>query len=191
VVHGFYAPWCGFCLKFEPIYESVAKEVRDQGVRLAKIDGDKHKDLAMRFQISGFPTIYHVHDGNVRLYDGGRTKEDLIQFVQYDYRNIQPLTFFSSPLSLFGKVIGFVAVGAVLLLDIFEKLRDVYGVSVPILIGAGILLAVLICLVTILVVDFLIQFALSFVRKKPASKSSGKSTKPTTKLSPKETKKKQ
>lgn len=41
----FYAPWCGYCKRLEPIYEEVAAELLsgDSGVKVARVDGSAYK----------------------------------------------------------------------------------------------------------------------------------------------------
>eukprot|EP01088_Endostelium_zonatum_P020588 TRINITY_DN7663_c0_g1_i1.p1 TRINITY_DN7663_c0_g1~~TRINITY_DN7663_c0_g1_i1.p1 ORF type:complete len:108 (+),score=17.39 TRINITY_DN7663_c0_g1_i1:26-349(+) len=43
----FYAPWCGHCKKLIPTYEEVATNLEGD-VNVAKVDGSKHKGLAIR-----------------------------------------------------------------------------------------------------------------------------------------------
>ncbi|KAL2941139.1 putative protein disulfide-isomerase A6 [Bienertia sinuspersici] len=54
----FYAPWCGHCKSLAPIYEKVASAYKsEEDVVIANLDADKHRDLAEKYGISGFPTL--------------------------------------------------------------------------------------------------------------------------------------
>lgn len=46
-----------------------------------QVDCDEHKDLAQQYGVSGFPTIKLLKDGKVIDYGGGRTADDIIQYV--------------------------------------------------------------------------------------------------------------
>ena len=41
----FYAPWCGHCEKFHPIYEEIASELTNLGHTVAKVDAIKEQPL--------------------------------------------------------------------------------------------------------------------------------------------------
>ena len=80
----FYAPWCGHCQRLRPLYESVAKEIQsleDVKVGVAKVDATVEKALASRFPLKGYPTIYFIKDGAVRLYQGSRSLRDFVDFA--------------------------------------------------------------------------------------------------------------
>ncbi|KAK9162285.1 hypothetical protein Syun_003187 [Stephania yunnanensis] len=80
----FYAPWCGHCQKLAPILEEVAISFQgDENVVIAKIDATANDIPSGVFDVKGYPTLYFKSaDGNVVQYEGDRTKEDLIQFIQ-------------------------------------------------------------------------------------------------------------
>ncbi|CAF3957073.1 unnamed protein product [Rotaria magnacalcarata] len=52
----FYAPWCGHCHQFSPIFEGVARRL-DGKVNLGKINCDNHRQICERVSIHAYPTI--------------------------------------------------------------------------------------------------------------------------------------
>eukprot|EP01022_Parablepharisma_sp_SALTPOND_P034057 TRINITY_DN903_c0_g1_i2.p1 TRINITY_DN903_c0_g1~~TRINITY_DN903_c0_g1_i2.p1 ORF type:complete len:784 (-),score=123.18 TRINITY_DN903_c0_g1_i2:33-2384(-) len=78
-----YAPWCGHCKKLAPDYKKAALYAKKEGKPyiLAEIDGTIHRKAMSHFNVSGYPTLKLIHDGNVVEYQGGRTFEDLIKFL--------------------------------------------------------------------------------------------------------------
>lgn len=51
----FWAPWCGPCKAFGPIFEKVAEQFPD--VVYAKVNTDEERELAASFQIRSIPTL--------------------------------------------------------------------------------------------------------------------------------------
>jgi len=146
-----YAPWCGYCKKIAPTYETIATKLKGT-VQVAKIDGDRNTDLAIRFQISGYPTFFCIQNGDVYHYDGPRTEQDIISFVQSGYKQATKLPFYSSPLSFVGEALGLFGKFGVTLSNLSDFLRDEYQLSqgtvsaiaiavLVVLISAGVLLA--------------------------------------------------
>ncbi|RLN22703.1 protein disulfide isomerase-like 2-2 [Panicum miliaceum] len=80
----FYAPWCGHCKSLAPTYEKVASVFKlDEGVVIANLDADKHRDLAEKYGVTGFPTLKFFPKGNKagEDYDGGRDLGDFVKFI--------------------------------------------------------------------------------------------------------------
>ncbi|RCN39571.1 thioredoxin [Ancylostoma caninum] len=52
----FYAPWCGHCVQFAPVYEQIAKAL-DGKVKLAKVDCDQWPGVCQGAQVQAYPTV--------------------------------------------------------------------------------------------------------------------------------------
>ncbi|KVH87963.1 protein disulfide-isomerase-like [Cynara cardunculus var. scolymus] len=79
-----YAPWCGHCKKLAPILDEVAVSFEhDASVMIAKFDGSNNDIPSDAFEVQGYPTLYfRSSSGKVVPYEGNRTKEDIIEFIQ-------------------------------------------------------------------------------------------------------------
>ncbi len=60
----FYATWCGPCRTMHPILEELKKEKGDK-LRIAKIDVDKHEELAAKQRIQSIPTLMLYRKGEL------------------------------------------------------------------------------------------------------------------------------
>lgn len=70
----FYAPWCGHCQALAPEYAAAATELKGEGAILAKVDATEEEELAQKYEVQGFPTVYFFVDGVHKPYPGQRTK---------------------------------------------------------------------------------------------------------------------
>ena len=55
VIVDYWAPWCGPCRGFAPVFESVAEANPD--VVFAKVNTDDEQEIAAHFQIRSIPTL--------------------------------------------------------------------------------------------------------------------------------------
>jgi protein disulfide-isomerase A6 len=95
IVALFYAPWCGHCKTFKPIFQDAMTKldgktsnhssIKGKTVRLSMIDCDKNPELGKKYSINGYPTVKILKDdGSDMEYDGGRTLEGMKKFLVVD-----------------------------------------------------------------------------------------------------------
>ncbi|XP_035024313.1 thioredoxin-related transmembrane protein 1 [Hippoglossus stenolepis] len=97
----FYAPWCPACQQLQPVWMEFAAWGEDMGVNIAKVDVTEQPGLSGRFIITSLPTIYHCKDGVFRKYQGARTKDDFLSFVdEQKWKTVEPISSWFGPSSV-------------------------------------------------------------------------------------------
>ncbi len=70
----FWAPWCGPCKMFGPVFERVSEEVSD--VQFVKVNVDEVGEVAQTYQVMSIPTILLIKDGEVIADKNGALSDD-------------------------------------------------------------------------------------------------------------------
>ncbi|XP_063705795.1 protein disulfide-isomerase TMX3 isoform X2 [Culicoides brevitarsis] len=77
----FYAPWCSYCKRLEPIWSHVAQTLHSTNIRVGRLDCTRFTNVQKHFEITGYPTIMFLKYGQEFVYSGERSKDDLLHFV--------------------------------------------------------------------------------------------------------------
>jgi len=103
VLVNFFAPWCHWCRRFEPVWEATAQTLRASSkeykadVALGKVDCNSfaNQDLCREQQVRAFPTVKVYRHGNSithKLYNGDRTVSALVEYIKALPTEADPLT---------------------------------------------------------------------------------------------------
>ena len=58
----FYADWCGFCVRFMPIFEELYKNHKDHfNFVKVNVEDKKYEDAVKKYEIAAFPTVFMVN----------------------------------------------------------------------------------------------------------------------------------
>jgi len=84
VILDFWAPWCGPCRQFAPIFEEVASAHPD--ILFGKINTEEQREIAAHFQVQSIPTVAVLKEGIIVFLQAGMLPkeglEDIIKQVR-------------------------------------------------------------------------------------------------------------
>ena len=80
----FYAPWCHGCDEVIPAYIELSDYCKEKNMSVVfyKVDGNMSHAASEMFEVSNFPTIYFVHQGEKYEFYGDKSKRGMLYFME-------------------------------------------------------------------------------------------------------------
>ncbi|HEX7558714.1 MAG TPA: thioredoxin [Usitatibacter sp.] len=79
VIVDYWAPWCGPCRGFAPVFERVAEQ--NPGAVFAKVNTDEEQEIASHFQIRSIPTLMVFRDQIIVFSQPGALPQSALEQV--------------------------------------------------------------------------------------------------------------
>ncbi len=73
----FWAPWCGPCQSFAPVFEAVSE--KHPNILFAKVNTEQEQELAAQFQIRSIPTLMIIRDNIIVYAQPGALPESALE----------------------------------------------------------------------------------------------------------------
>jgi len=92
VIVDFWAPWCGPCKQFGPVYEETSEKY--DNITFAKVNTEEEQELAGHFQIRSIPTLMIFRD-QIVIYSqpgalmGGQFEQLITQASELDMEDVK------------------------------------------------------------------------------------------------------
>ena len=82
----FYAPWCGHCKALEADWTALASQLAGSSTGVARVDATAHTELAVLYQVEGFPSLQFFSGGRVFSYAGERSLSAMLAFAEGGFK---------------------------------------------------------------------------------------------------------
>ncbi|RNA18761.1 thioredoxin-related transmembrane 1 isoform X2 [Brachionus plicatilis] len=156
----FFAPWCPACNRFESTWNEFSQKSAQLNIKVGAADVNANPVLSGLFSVTSLPTIYHVKDGQYRIYNSNRDLNSLVKFVSsQEWKSVDPSSSWLAPNSFLIKALSLLFKLTIYFKDIYTTLTETYGypvwvvltIFVVVTISLGLILGVLF----IILIDFI------------------------------------
>lgn len=78
VIVDFWAPWCAPCRMVSPVIDAIA-EAKGTSMRVVKVNVDKNREAAYKYQIASIPTVALFRDGELKYSSVGAKPRRMLE----------------------------------------------------------------------------------------------------------------
>ncbi|KAM9971274.1 hypothetical protein ACTFIW_011251 [Dictyostelium discoideum] len=88
----FYAPWCKHSQEFQKTFVEMSHLLKDH-LNFGSVDCINDPMLLHRFEITAYPTLKFLYNGQLFEFQGERTIEHIVQFLQAGYKDVVAMPY--------------------------------------------------------------------------------------------------
>ncbi|KAK5574698.1 hypothetical protein RB653_009951 [Dictyostelium firmibasis] len=88
----FYAPWCKHSQEFQKTFVEMSHLLKDH-LNFGSVDCINDPMLLHRFEITAYPTLKFLYNGQLFEFQGERTIEHIVQFLQSGYKDVVAMPY--------------------------------------------------------------------------------------------------
>lgn len=156
----FYAPWCPACNRFEATWNDFSEKSNELNIKVGAADVNANPVLSGLFSVTSLPTVYHIKDGQYRVYNGTRDLQSLVNFIaNKEWKNIEPSSSWLTPNSFLIKMLSLLFKATLYFKDLYTHLNESYGLPtwavLTIFVGLTIFIGITLGIVLIICIDCL------------------------------------
>lgn len=139
----FYAPWCPACNRFESVWKEFSEKSDELGIRVGSADVNANPVLSGLFSVTSLPTVYHIKDGQYRVFDDKRDLNSLVEFIQNKkWEKIRPSSSWLTPNSFLIKMLSLLFKATLYFKDLYTHLNEAYGLPTWAVLGIFVLITI-------------------------------------------------
>ncbi|CAF0718302.1 unnamed protein product [Brachionus calyciflorus] len=127
----FFAPWCPACNRFESTWNEFSLKSKELNIKVGAADVNANPVLSGLFSVTSLPTIYHIKNGQYRIYNSARDLDSLVDFIKNEgWKNVEPSSSWLSPNSFLIKGLSLLFKLTIYFKDLYTLLTETYGYPV-------------------------------------------------------------
>lgn len=127
----FFAPWCPACNRFEPTWNDFSLKSSELGIRVGSADVNANPVLSGLFSVTSLPTIYHIKNGQYRIFNGNRELDNLVSFIKdKEWEKIEPSSSWLTPNSFLIKTLSLLFKLTIYFKNVYTELTEKQGFPV-------------------------------------------------------------
>lgn len=139
----FYAPWCPACNRFESVWKEFSEKSDYIGIKVGAADVNANPVLSGLFSVTSLPTVYHIKNGQYRVFTASRDLQTLTEFItKKQWEKVEPSSSWLTPNSFLIKMLSLLFKATLYFKDLYTHLNESYGLPTWVVLGLFVVITI-------------------------------------------------